>query len=193
MKLYPELAKCCPVFGENYVQEYRDKQELFGNHKSHLIGPLQRNKAKDALKLFDCIETVHSEALAKELEKQATKIDKEIDILLQINISSDPNKSGFIADEISPVIEGWKEKYPHLLLKGAMTITAHYQEAAASRNDFVAFRKEVTVLFENHTTSFSVDSPEISMGMSGDFEIAIEEGATIIRVGSALFGTRAET
>lgn len=178
------------TFGENYVQEFKAKQELFGSAVDcHLIGPLQSNKAKDAVKLFSMIESVHSSQLAKVLDKEAKKISKRQRILLQINISSDQQKSGFEAEQALEFINNDLLRCDNLEFRGLMTITRLYPQAEMARADFHALRE----LTDKISALLGPKAPqpfELSMGMSADFHVAVEEGATLVRVGTAIFGER---
>ena len=168
------------ILGENYVQEFREKSAaLPRNTEAHLIGPLQTNKVKDAITLFDLIESVHSLKTLNEIQKRAKALSMIQKILLQVNISNDPSKSGFKPSEISNISP---EEYPNIKFSGLMTITAFYDEPELARPDFKALK----VLSNQHIHL----GPELSMGMSADYEIAIEEGATMVRIGTSLFGSR---
>lgn len=178
------------IFGENYVQEFKRKQELLGSSLDcHLIGPLQSNKAKDAVKLFSVIESVHSAHLAQALDKEANKIGKQQQILLQVNISDDQQKSGFTPERALDFINKEITRYENLCFRGLMTITKFYPVAEMARSDFRAMRE----LADRISALLGPKAPqpfELSMGMSADFQIAVEEGATLVRVGTAIFGER---
>jgi pyridoxal phosphate enzyme (YggS family) len=176
--------------GESYVQEYREKRDALLPHSSTMIGALQRNKARDAVSLFDLIESVHSAKLALALEKEAKKQRKRVPVSLQVNISEDSLKAGFSSEEFRSVVSHWNDHFEWLQLCGVMTITAYYEEPEMARGDFRALTALAKEVFQAFPESFSVQAPDISMGMSSDFEVAIEEGATSVRVGSALFGAR---
>lgn len=181
------------VIAENYVQEWRSKRELLkGSFKVHLIGALQRNKAKDAVMVFDLIQAVHSEALAIELNKAAAARRIVMPIYLQINISDDQKKSGFSVDGCDLELYRRLTKLSSLRIEGLMTVPRFYDDVAAVRPDFAALRqvRERFSEFSQAEDSSKQDLFALSMGMSHDFEIAIEEGATHIRVGTALFGER---
>ncbi len=175
-------------FGENYVQEIKEKKSTLPSGTSvHMIGALQRNKAKDAVQLFDCIQSVHSAALAQELNQEAAKRGLVKDILLQVNISADPSKSGFAAEDVLEFV-AQLDQLPALRFCGLMTITALYENPENARPDFRALAQ-----LKNTVLSKLTNPPahfELSMGMSQDYQIAMEEGATIVRVGTALFGER---
>ncbi len=161
--------------GENRVQEARDKQpEVTANARWHLIGHLQSNKAKDAVRLFDVIQSVDSVELAEKIAKAAG--DKRIDVLLQVNIGRESQKSGIDVENVATVS---KQVANILDLRGLMAIPPHgaAEETRAYFRELKAMRDDLGL-------------PELSMGMSEDYELAIEEGATIIRVGRAIFGER---
>lgn len=173
-----------PVFGENYVQEFRDKlPRLTIPWQAHLIGPLQRNKVTKAVELFDCIQSVHTPEIAQAISAAAQKRSKVQEVFLQVNISNDPAKSGFAE-------QGLEETYqrlsalPGMRIAGLMTITMDYENAEDARPDFASMR--------NLRSRLAVSTLKLSMGMSQDFTVAIQEGADIIRVGTALFGPREE-
>ncbi|MBN8548427.1 MAG: YggS family pyridoxal phosphate-dependent enzyme [Deltaproteobacteria bacterium] len=174
------------VFGENYVQEFKTKSSLLGSPMiSHLIGPLQRNKAALAVELFDVIESIHSPEVAEAVNRAAAKIDKVQDVFLQVNISQDENKSGFLEDEVAAFCTIAASHYLNLNITGLMTITREYPNREDVRPDFAKLHALRNRL--------DIHGLKISMGMSNDFDIAIQEGADIVRVGSALFGSRADT
>lgn len=178
------------IFGENRVQEAKKKiEELTSQFKDskiewHLIGTLQRNKAKYAVHLFDLIHTVDSIELAQELDKQAGKIDKIQRILVQVKLSQEPTKHGILEEQLSPLIERIKE-LKNLKLEGLMNMPPYFEDPEESRPYFRRLRE---LRDEFQKRGFSL--PELSMGMSNDFEIAIEEGSTMVRIGTALFGER---
>jgi len=161
--------------GENRVQEARDKQpETTAKARWHLIGHLQSNKAKDAVRLFDVIQTIDSLDLAEKIAKAAGK--KRPEVLLQVNIGRESQKSGIEIEDVAAVA---KQVGKLLDLRGLMTIPPH-GDPEETRTYFRELRK----------MRDDLGLPELSMGMSEDYETAIEEGATIIRVGRAIFGER---
>jgi pyridoxal phosphate enzyme (YggS family) len=175
------------VLGENYVQEFASKQALLsGARKVHMIGPLQRNKVKLAVSLFDLIETVNSERLLADIDKEAAKTNKIQAVFLQVNVSKDKAKAGFMPDLINADLLSSLAKYRSIKIEGLMTITQFYDEAEEARKDY-RLLKELGDFFKS---SLSLPQCCLSMGMSDDFEVAIEEGATHVRIGSALFGER---
>lgn len=176
--------------GENYVQEYREKKSSLGPHIAHLIGPLQSNKAREAVSLFDVIESVHSEKIAQVLEKEAARAKREVSVFLQVNISQDQHKSGLTEEEFLELVRGWPQQHQWLHLRGVMTITAEYSSPEMVRSDYRKLYCLAERAYKAFPESFRGGLPEISMGMSDDFDIAVQEGATVVRVGSALFGPR---
>lgn len=171
--------------GENRVQEAKHKQEVLGKQGTwHLIGHLQSNKARQAVALFDLIESIDSEHLLAAVEKEAARIDKIQDVLLQLNIAHEEQKSGFDKDEYLAILPKLGE-YPHIKVRGLMVIAQACEDVEETRPVFAAGYRAYCRLKEQ--------LPEIdilSMGMSHDFTVAIEEGANNVRVGTALFGQR---
>ncbi|MCL4135478.1 UNVERIFIED_CONTAM: hypothetical protein GTU68_035798 [Idotea baltica] len=175
------------IFGENYVKEYADKKaELTGNFKTHLIGPLQSNKVKKAVEIFDCIQSVHSEKVLKLINKEAEKLNKEMDVFLQVNISEDEAKSGFQKEELVEIFnKDFINKLANINIAGLMCITAFYENKEDVRPDFIKMCEIKKELELSNNIKL-----ELSMGMSADYQIAIEEGASMVRIGSSLFGER---
>ena len=174
------------TFGENRVQEAITKiPALSSQLKWHLIGHLQKNKIRKALPLFDLIHTVDSLEVATQINRVAAEEGLHPRVLLQINIADDSAKFGFSETAISENFEALLE-LDRLQIEGVMTIPAFDPDPEKTRPAFAALRELKTELSEK----FHCPLPSVSMGMSHDFEVAIEEGATIIRVGSALFGKR---
>jgi len=174
------------IFGENYVQEFKEKKsKLQDGFEIHMIGPLQSNKAKEAVALFDLIESIHSVKIAREIGRCAEKVKKIQQVFLQINVSADPAKSGFQVTDLKPEILSELKDLPGINIAGVMTITALYEDPNLARGDFRALSECAKNLEDRLGKKLLV-----SMGMSSDFEVAIAEGADIIRVGSALFGER---
>ncbi len=185
------------VFGENYVQEATAKRECFPRDKVsfHLIGNLQSNKAKKAVEQFDCIETIDSAKIAVALDKEAAKARRVLSVLVEVNVSNDPAKAGVMCGaQTRKLVEMIIRECKHLCFEGLMTVTAYYEDPQKARGDFAKLRRERDLLLqspivEDHFRSANLRF-ELSMGMSSDYEIAIEEGATIVRVGTAIFGAR---
>jgi len=177
------------LLGENYIQEAQDKISRLSDCPVswHFIGHLQTNKAKYAVKLFDMIHTVDSFKLAAELDKQARKIAKIQDILIQVNIGEEASKSGASADEIQKLVKEISQ-LKNLSVKGLMTIPPFYDEPEKVRPYFSALRELRDRIKAAGIANIAMN--ELSMGMTGDFEAAIEEGATLVRIGTAIFGKR---
>ncbi len=193
-KVKEAIAASQFVFGENYLQEAKAKilqlreENIDQEIEFHFIGHLQRNKAKDAVGLFSMIQTVDTTELALEINKQAQKKGLIQKVLMQINISGEESKSGLLpeqAEELAQKILGLE----NLSWQGLMSIGHFYQEDLAEeqrRQEFKAMRE----LRDSLEKKLSRPLPELSMGMSHDFDLAIAEGSTMIRVGTAIFGER---
>jgi pyridoxal phosphate enzyme (YggS family) len=177
------------ILGENYVQEARDKFKALVQHPVswHFIGHLQSNKAKYAVRLFDLIHSVDSLKLARELDKQAAKLEKIQQILVQVNISGEDTKSGISADESPRLIEEISQ-LKNLAVKGLMTMPPYFYQPEKVQPFFAALRELRDQIKAQTLPGVSLD--ELSMGMTGDFEVAIKEGATLVRIGTAIFGER---
>ena len=177
------------VLGENYVQEAREKFETLVQYSVswHFIGHLQSNKAKYAVRLFDLIHSVDSLKLARELNKQAAKIDKIQHILVQVNISDEDTKSGIAADDAMALVLTISEM-KHLEVRGLMTMPPYFYQPEKVRPFFAELRRLRDHIKDQRIPNVSMD--ELSMGMTGDFEVAIQEGATLVRIGTAIFGER---
>lgn len=174
------------VFGENYVQEAQEKIGKVKDKKVkwHFIGHLQKNKAKVAAGLFDMIESVDSVELAKELNKRAAG---PLDIMIEVNIAREKTKGGVSPDEavkLARAVSGMA----NLKLKGLMSIPPFFEDPEMSRPYFAMLRRLAERI--NKEKYPGVFLKDLSMGMSSDFEVAIEEGATMVRIGTAIFGSR---
>ena len=180
------------VFGESYVKELKSKRPHFNDEsRFHMIGPLQSNKIRDAVRLADVIESVHSLKVLRGIAKEAQAIGKRQSIFLQVNIGNDPLKSGFAAHEVAEVCAEVGVHRDVLALHGLMTITPLYDVVSEVRRDFQAMSELRARLINGAAAAhFEEQRVLLSMGMSSDFEIAIEEGADLIRVGTSLFGER---
>jgi pyridoxal phosphate enzyme (YggS family) len=177
------------VLGESYIQEAREKfNQLATSPVSwHFIGHLQSNKAKYAVRLFDLIHSVDSFKLARELNKHAQKNAKIQNILIQINISKESSKSGADAANVLDLINQVCH-LESLSVKGLMTMPPFFNDPEKARPYFSALRDLRDRIRKETPPEISLD--ELSMGMTGDFEVAIEEGATLVRIGTAIFGER---
>lgn len=177
------------IFGENRVQVLKEKYEyLLGNEgfesvKWHLIGQLQKNKIKYIINYIDMIHSVGSLSLAEEIDKQAKKVGRKIDVLIQVNISKEESKSGFTKEELIENILEIK-KYENLSIKGLMTMAPLTKDEELIRDVFKNLRILKEELNEKY---FNGSLSELSMGMSNDYKLALLEGASIIRIGSRLF------
>ncbi|MFH0780795.1 MAG: YggS family pyridoxal phosphate-dependent enzyme [Pseudomonadota bacterium] len=176
-------------FGENYIQEVQTKRGLVPAEAIfHFIGHLQSNKAKIAAETCDMIETVDSFKLGKALNNQLESLNKSMDILIQVNISNDPQKAGVTSDEAEVLLHQLSE-LKRLRVCGLMTIPPLSDDPERSRRHFRNLRILAEICTAKNLFPYSTRT-ELSMGMSDDFHIAIEEGATIVRVGTAIFGDR---
>lgn len=176
-------------FGENYIQEAMEKIDILGRDQAcwHFIGHLQSNKAKFAVKYFDYIHTVDKLKLAKEINKQAGKIGKVQKILLQVNIAAEDTKSGAGADEALELARGIS-LLENLALEGLMCMPPYFPDPELARKYFCHLGKIKQDILEADLPN--VTMTHLSMGMSNDFKVAIEEGSTMVRVGTAIFGSR---
>ncbi|MDL2269160.1 YggS family pyridoxal phosphate-dependent enzyme [Desulfosarcina sp. OttesenSCG-928-A07] len=177
------------MVGESYIQEAREKFDaLQGLPVSwHFIGHLQSNKAKYAVRMFDLIHSVDSFKLARELSREAEKYSKIQDILIQVNISQEETKSGIKENAVLDLISDISA-LSHVRVMGLMTIPPFFDEPEKSRPVFRHLAKLKDQIMEKGISG--VHLTELSMGMTGDFEVAVSEGATLVRIGTALFGTR---
>ena len=175
--------------GENYIQEAKEKINALAAYPVtwHFIGHLQSNKAKYAVRLFDLIHSVDSLKLAQELNKYAQKNDKIQAILIQVNVAKEVSKSGvYIEDTVQLLKEVCRLE--NIAVKGLMTMPPYFNAPEKVRPFFTALRELRDQIKMEAIPNISMD--ELSMGMTGDFEAAIEEGATIVRIGTAIFGDR---
>lgn len=176
------------TFGENYVKEAQIKISAINKDlKWHLVGHLQMNKAKKAVNLFDVIETVDSTRVGHELSTRALSVGKKLKVLVQVNIAEERSKWGVLRNDLVPLL-----KEIALLrgieIIGLMTIPPYTEDREEARNYFASMRELMETI--NALKIEGIFLKDLSMGMSHDYEVAIEEGATIIRVGTAIFGSR---
>jgi pyridoxal phosphate enzyme (YggS family) len=173
-------------FGENKIQEAKAKiPNCPGKARWHFIGHLQSNKCRDAVELFEMIQGVDSLAIAQEINKRAEQLSKTIPILLEINVAGEGSKFGYKPEQMLAELEALNA-LPRLEIHGLMAIPPYTPVPEKARPYFQKLRE----LKQQAEAVLGAPLPQLSMGMSGDFEVAIEEGATIIRVGTALFGER---
>ena len=179
-------------FGESRVQELQHKQpELPDDIEWHFIGSLQRNKVRFIAPFVSLIHSLDSERLMREIDKRAAANDRKIKCLLQLHVADEETKSGFSPDEVREFLASgnWKN-YPHVQLAGVMGMATFTDDQEQVRAEF----KQIKSIFDELKAEYFADDEEfkeISMGMSADYPIAAEEGATIIRVGTLIFGARA--
>jgi len=178
------------TFGENRVQEAKAKiEELSAGWTMpsvswHLVGHLQKNKAKNAVRLFDLIHSLDSAELAEELNSQAEKIGKIQEVLVEMKLSPEETKHGVAKTELPQLLK-MIQTMKHLRLRGLMTIPPFFEQPEKARSYFRELRE-----LRDKAGVAGYHMPELSMGMSNDFEVAIEEGATMVRIGTAIFGER---
>jgi pyridoxal phosphate enzyme (YggS family) len=186
-RLRVAVAAGLTILGENRVQEGADKRPRVEGATWHLIGPLQSNKARRALETFDVIQSVGSADLGERLDRLAADVrpGERIPILVQVNVDEDPAKTGVLPRDAGPLVARLVAM-PRLEVRGLMTIGRFGVSGEVSRTTFRALRELGAVLRDREPGLGS----DLSMGMSDDFELAVEEGATIVRVGRALFGER---
>ena len=178
----------CLILGENKVQEFLEKYERYDKRAEiHFIGRLQTNKVKYIVDKVSMIESVDSIRLAEEIEKRCAKIDKVMDILLEINIAGEESKGGFSPDEVVAISEKIKD-FQHLRLRGLMTIGRFGAEIEETRHYFEKMRHLLVDIKAKNIDNIYINI--LSMGMSADYELAVSEGATTVRVGRDLFGAR---
>jgi pyridoxal phosphate enzyme (YggS family) len=180
------------LFGENRVQEFSDKSDFISDlhgAKWHLIGHLQSNKAAKAAELFDSIDSVDSLRLAERLNAAAEKLKKTLPVLIEVNVGGEESKSGVapISNEMESILRT-ASQLSSLELRGLMTVPPFGDSPEESRPYFRMLRELRDEIARRKLPNVSMD--ELSMGMSHDFEVAIEEGATCVRVGTAIFGAR---
>src|ERR1700730_4401827 len=180
-RIKPSIEAGVKALGENRVQEAKEKVAALGRPVPwHLIGSLQTNKARDAVQLFDWIHSVDREELARELDRRAHQSGRSVKVLGQVNVGEEPQKGGVQPSELKSLLDAMAG-LRNLNVRGLMCIPPAVETAEASRPWFKRLRDLRDAAGLEHC----------SMGMSGDFEVAIEEGATMVRVGTAIFGPRA--
>ncbi len=180
------IAAGIETIGENRVQEASWKYEEIGDAVHwHMLGHLQTNKVGKALDIFEMVQSVDSYRLAEELSKRATKKGREVDILIEVNTSGEPSKFGIDADDAIPLLKGISD-LRGIRIRGLMTLGLFTEDAELVRPCFVRLRGLRDRIEEAGMGRMEL----LSMGMSMDFEVAIEEGSNMVRIGTALFGSR---
>ena len=176
------------IIGENYVQEAERAFQVVGNRaKWHMIGHLQRNKAKKAVRVFDMIETVDSMKLAREIDKGCGKIDKVMPVLIEINSGEETQKAGVLPDDAIPLIQEMSA-LEHIKIMGLMTMGPFTGDPEDARPYFVKTRETFEKLKQMNLPN--VEMRYLSMGMSNSYKVALEEGANMVRIGTKIFGER---
>lgn len=175
-------------FGENKVQEILEKRpEIPADARFHMIGHLQRNKVRQVIDQVTLIHSVDSLRLAEQIEHEAAKKELHVDILLEVNVAREESKFGFFLEEVEAALREIS-KYPHITVKGLMTIAPYVEDPEENRD---IFKKLHQVFIDMKSKNIDNSSMSVlSMGMTGDYQVAIEEGSTMIRVGTGIFGAR---
>ncbi len=180
------------VLGENRVQEAETKlaalADLRAQVKWHLIGHLQSNKARKAVSLFDVVQSVADESLAARLNRMAEELGQRLPVFIEVNVAGEASKSGVALAEALPLITTITQ-FPALELQGLMTVPPFLDDP----DDVRPFFRQLCALRDEAWQAGITSCTQLSMGMSHDFEVAIEEGATLVRIGTALFGARTNT
>ncbi len=189
VEMLQEIYDCgCRDFGENKVQEIMDKYEkLPRDIRWHMIGHLQTNKVKYIVDKVYMIHSVDSIKLAKEISKEAVKKNVTVKVLLEVNVAKEESKFGMMSEEVKDFYNEVVD-LPGLKVCGLMTIAPYVEDSEENRQYFVKLRQLMVDMTEEKNDNKSVG--ELSMGMTGDYEVAIEEGATYVRVGTGIFGER---
>jgi PLP dependent protein len=175
------------IIGESRIQEAMDKRENIRPVSWHMIGHLQTNKVKYAVRIFDMIQSVDSIHLAREINKRCASTDRKMPVLIEINTSGEESKFGCGPEKATELIHAISEM-ENLQIRGLMTIGLYSDDPDAVRPCFISLRQLAERITEMKIPGVSMDI--LSMGMSSDFELAIEEGSTMVRIGSAIFGVR---
>ena len=177
------------LFGENYIQEAAEKKRgLLDSIKLHFIGNLQSNKAKIAVETCDMVETIDRPKIVRALHKYLELEDRQLDVLVQVNVGEDPHKSGILPDEAESLLT-YMQGFPRLKLQGLMTMPPFTPDPEMARPYFRTLRDLADRMMSEGLLG-TESNVELSMGMSHDYHVAIEEGATLIRIGTAIFGER---
>ncbi|NNF48036.1 MAG: YggS family pyridoxal phosphate-dependent enzyme [Desulfofustis sp.] len=183
------LAANHVVFGENYIQEAAEKKQTLDNRiKLHFIGHLQSNKARTAVEYCDMIETIDRPKIVKALHKHLESENWCLDVLVQVNVGQESQKSGVLPQDAESLL-AYMQDFPRLKLRGLMTMPPYTPDPEMVRSSFRSLR-EIAVMMEAKNLLGRHGKIELSMGMSHDYHVAIEEGATLIRIGTAIFGER---
>lgn len=177
------------VFGENFIQEAAEKKQALENRiKLHFIGHLQSNKAKTAVECCDMVETIDRPKIVRALHKHLESGNKYLDVLVQVNVGEEPQKSGVSPHDTEALLT-YMQDFPRLRLRGLMTMPPYNPDPELTRPAFNSLQ-EIALNMETKGLLGKYGRIELSMGMSHDYHVAIEEGATLIRIGTAIFGER---
>ena len=189
VELLREAYDCgCRDFGENKVQELLDKYEVMPKDiRWHMIGHLQRNKVKYIVDKVALIHSVDSLRLAEEISREAVKKDTCVNILIEVNVAEEETKFGVTCNEVKKLVQDIA-KLPNIRVKGLMTIAPFVENAEQNRPIFSKLRKISVDIMEENIDNITMEN--LSMGMTGDYEVAVSEGATCVRVGTGIFGAR---
>ncbi len=189
VEMLMEAYACgCRDFGENKVQELLDKYEVMPKDiRWHMIGHLQRNKVKYIVDKVWMIHSVDSLRLAEEISKEATKKNICVNILIEVNVANEETKFGITCEEVRQLVQD-VAKLPNICIKGLMTIAPFVQDAEENRIYFSKLKKLAVDIMEENIDNITMEN--LSMGMTGDYEVAVSEGATCVRVGTGIFGVR---
>jgi len=188
-RIQEAIAAGIHIIGHNYLQEAEQESpaEIRDRVKLHMIGHLQRNKAGKAVDLFDVIETVDDARLALALDNRASQSGKVIEVMIQVNLAAEPQKSGIPEDQVERLADAIRDSR-FLRLKGLMTMPPFFDDPDRARPYFARLRELREKLISQGILAQGMT--ELSMGMTGDFDVGVEEGATLVRIGTALFGPR---
>ncbi len=189
VEMLMEAYACgCRDFGENKVQELLDKYEVMPKDiRWHMIGHLQRNKVKYIVDKVCMIHSVDSLRLAEEISKEATKKNICVNILIEVNVANEETKFGITCEEVRQLVQD-VAKLPNICIKGLMTIAPFVQDAEENRIYFSKLKKLAVDIMEENIDNITMEN--LSMGMTGDYGVAVSEGATYVRVGTGIFGVR---
>ena len=175
------------IIGENKVQEAKEKyQILTADTEWHLVGHLQTNKVKYAIEIFDCIQTVDSIKLAKEIDKRSLQFEKTTNVLVEVNVSGEETKYGIKPEEVEPFLKEISE-FSRIRVRGLMTIVPIIEEDKEEVRPYFRKLRELSKEIKSKNIK-NVKMDYLSMGMTDDFEVAIEEGANMVRIGRGIFG-----
>lgn len=175
------------IIGENKVQEAKEKyQILTADTEWHLVGHLQTNKVKYAIEIFDCIQTVDSIKLAKEIDKRSLQFEKTTNVLVEVNVSGEETKYGIKPEEVEPFLKEISE-FSRIRVRGLMTIAPIIEEDKEEVRPYFRKLRELSKEIKSKNIK-NVKMDYLSMGMTDDFEVAIEEGANMVRIGRGIFG-----